>query len=240
MFTDSTAGVTLLLFAATALAQPPAPDAARGQALYDQHCRVCHGAGGDGDGATARFLNPTPRDFTRGVYKLRSTPTGALPTDADLFGTITRGMPGTAMLPWAGLSASDRWQLVHHLKSLTERFKTEPAADPVVVPPRPPKTPGAIARGASVYVKLRCAKCHGPEGWGDGEAAWQMEDDRGRPIHAFDMRRGDKMKAGRTLNAIARVYLTGLDGTPMPSYLDAVSPAEIWSLAFYIESLFLD
>ena len=36
-------------------------------------------------------------DFTKGLYKFRTTNSGELPTDEDLFRTISRGIPGTTM-----------------------------------------------------------------------------------------------------------------------------------------------
>src|SRR3990172_1345154 len=70
-----------------------APDAK----LFTSYCMPCHGEAGKGDGQLAYLLYPKPRNFTKGVFKLRSTPTGQVPTDADLEGTIRNGMPGTAM-----------------------------------------------------------------------------------------------------------------------------------------------
>ena len=60
---------------------------------YRRYCMVCHGPLGDGNGESAQWLDPKPRDFTLGVFKCRSTPTGTLPTDQDLFDTIGRGVP---------------------------------------------------------------------------------------------------------------------------------------------------
>ena len=57
---------------------------AAGKALYDKHCAQCHGEKGDGKGVAAPHLLPRPRDFTTGKFKIRTTPSGALPTDDDL------------------------------------------------------------------------------------------------------------------------------------------------------------
>src|SRR5207247_1491942 len=74
---------------------------ARGKEEFEEHCIGCHGVRGDGNGLAATFLFPRPRDFTIGVFKFRSTPSGSLPTDGDLFRTITRGVRWTAMPTWA-------------------------------------------------------------------------------------------------------------------------------------------
>src|SRR5579872_5993623 len=67
-------------------------NAKAGAMLYRRYCVVCHGPLGDGNGESARWfeppLFPKPRDFTLAVFECRSTPTGTLPTDEDLFNTI--------------------------------------------------------------------------------------------------------------------------------------------------------
>src|SRR5579871_3796418 len=44
-----------------------------GRNLYMRHCLHCHGVSGDGDGPTAQYLNPRPRDYRQGVFKFTST-----------------------------------------------------------------------------------------------------------------------------------------------------------------------
>jgi len=56
-----------------------------GAEWYRDLCVACHGERGDGRGTWASRLTPRPRDFTRGVYEFRSTPTGTLPTDDDIW-----------------------------------------------------------------------------------------------------------------------------------------------------------
>src|SRR5207247_2095034 len=73
---------------------------ARGKEEFEEHCIGCHGVRGDGNGLAATFLFPRPRDFTIGVFKFRSTPSGSLPTDGDLFRTITRGGRWPRMPTW--------------------------------------------------------------------------------------------------------------------------------------------
>src|SRR5215470_2500777 len=102
--------------------------------LYERHCAFCHGAEGRGDGPAAGRLPTPPADFTSGNFKLRSTPSGEMPTDADLIGTITRGVPGTGMPSFAALSAEERNRLVASVKELAHPreggvsyFETRPA-----------------------------------------------------------------------------------------------------------------
>src|SRR4029450_14158077 len=72
---------------------------AKGKQLYDANCIQCHGSQGKGDGYGAPFLVPPPRDLTAGQFKFRTTSSGLLPTDEDLFRTISRGANGTGMPP---------------------------------------------------------------------------------------------------------------------------------------------
>src|SRR5574341_1267360 len=74
-----------------------AQDTTAGKAVYDKWCAGCHGDGGAGDGPGATAMLPRPRDFTLGIYQIRTTATGQLPTDDDLLRAIDHGIPGTAM-----------------------------------------------------------------------------------------------------------------------------------------------
>jgi len=69
---------------------------ARGQQTFAKQCAPCHGVEGRGDGEAAYLLYPRPRNFHAGKFRLVSTWEG-VPTDDDLFQTISRGMPGSAM-----------------------------------------------------------------------------------------------------------------------------------------------
>ncbi|MEK7803108.1 MAG: c-type cytochrome [Deltaproteobacteria bacterium] len=69
----------------------------KGELVYYKRCSFCHGLTGAGNGPAADQLIPRPRDFTMGLYKFRTTNSGELPTDEDLFRVISRGIPGTAM-----------------------------------------------------------------------------------------------------------------------------------------------
>jgi cytochrome c oxidase cbb3-type subunit 2 len=208
----------------------------RGRAVYMEQCASCHGVRGDGRSEVASSLNPRPRNFTIGVYKFRSTPTGQLPTDEDLLRTITAGIPGTSMDRYADLPERDRRALVVYLKSLSPRFQSESAGPPISVPSGRPVSLDAAARGYVVYDRMRCAACHGDGARGDGPLAEDLLDEDGLPIRPADLTKPG-LKGGPGPEALYRTVMTGLDGTPMPSYGDSLKPSDAWDLALYVLSL---
>ena len=89
-----------------------------GKQTYEKKCLPCHGETGDGQGEAAYLLYPKPRNFVDARYRLVST-WDSIPTDEDLFRTISRGMPGSAMPSWAHLPEETRWGLAHYIKSFS-------------------------------------------------------------------------------------------------------------------------
>lgn len=205
----------------------------RGREVYIKNCAVCHGRNGKGNGPAAYLLFPKPRDFTRGIYKIRSTPT--IPTDADLFRTITRGIPGTAMPGWLKLSASDRRALVMYIKSLSSAFKDSATAIAVSNPP--PFTKKMIKAGRQLYFDAGCDSCHGPKGKGKGSSAGKLVDEWGYPIGPQDLTLSDRFKGGFSPQDIYRTISVGIGGTPMPTFGDALTEEQYWELVAYVRSL---
>ncbi len=205
----------------------------RGREAYGDHCAGCHGARGDGHGPAATFLAPRPRDFTAAVFKFRSTPSGALPTDGDLFRTLARGVRWTAMPPWHELPERERLALVTYVKTFSKRWTEEPL-EPVLAPGAPPRaTRALLARGKTLYTEAKCFECHGDSGRGDGPSAAQLKDDNDLPARPTDLSRG-QLKGGSSVADVFRAITTGLDGTPMPSFADSLSADERWALAYYV------
>jgi mono/diheme cytochrome c family protein len=93
--------------------------------LYREHCAHCHGITGDGNGPTAIFLNPYPRDYRPGRFKFKSTPIGQRPTHDDLKKIVTEGIPGTAMPSFRLLPEQEVESLVHYVKYLSLRGQME-------------------------------------------------------------------------------------------------------------------
>lgn len=211
-------------------------DVVAGRALYGRHCAPCHGDRGDGRGEAARYLRTRPRDFTRGEFKFRSTRSGELPLEEDLVRTISTGIPGTEMPSWSRvLSPTQRRLLARYVMSFSDRFLHAPPAPRLDIARETPRDAASIARGREVYVRLKCAQCHGPVGRADG-VSQSMVDDWGHPIAASDLTRGE-YKSGREPRDLYRTLITGLSGTPMPSFLDQIASSETWDLVHYLESL---
>ncbi len=208
----------------------------RGKAVFQQRCIGCHGAKGDGNGLAATFLFPRPRDFTVGVFKFRVTPSGSLPTDGDLFRTVTRGVRWTPMPTWHEIPERDRLAVITYIKTFSERWKTEKPEAPVPIPDPPRATPELLARGKALYVQAKCAQCHGETGKGDGTSADSLKDDFGFPIRPADFTRG-QFKGGSHVADVYRTMTNGLDGTPMPSFVDSMkSDDERWAISYYVLS----
>jgi cytochrome c oxidase cbb3-type subunit I/II len=209
---------------------------ALGRQTYQSRCIGCHGPKGDGNGAAATFLSPKPRDFTLGVFKFRTTPSGSLPTDGDLYRTITRGVRWTAMPTWHELSDKERLAVAGYIKTFSKRFKEETPEPPLLIGEPPKATPDLVARGKDLYVKAKCFQCHGPGGKGDGPSADELKDLAGFPIRPADFTRG-QFKGGSSAPDIFRTMSLGLDGTPMPSFADSMSEPERWAISYYVLSL---
>jgi mono/diheme cytochrome c family protein len=98
-----------------------------GYALYRKHCLHCHGVSGAGDGPTAEYLYPRPRDYRPGIFKFTSTnPVNAKPTRDDLRKTLLYGLHGTSMPGFeAIMSATEMEQIIDYTMFLSMRGETE-------------------------------------------------------------------------------------------------------------------
>ncbi len=212
---------------AVLLAAAPAT-ADDGGKIYRERCAVCHGADGRGDGPAAGLLEPRPRDFTTGRYKFRSTPTGTLPTLADVVATTSRGLRGTSMPAFADLLTPLAIDAVaRYVLALAP--PSARSATPLLL--------AAEARGdgAALFARAGCSECHGADGRGSawrtaGAAPWG-----GRPATRLD--EPWTFRGGSDEDAVARRILTGLDGSPMPAYAGTLSAAEARAVARHVRAL---
>jgi mono/diheme cytochrome c family protein len=214
---------------------------ALGKSTYEKQCSACHGADGKGSGTAAFLLYPRPRDFVAARYRLVSTWEG-VPTDEDLFRTISRGMPGSAMPSWAHLAEETRWALVHYVKSFAadpiavgKPTPEEPQAGVIDVPVEPPSTPATRAKAAALFAQ-GCAPCHGAAGKGDG--VQQQTDNEGYATRPRDLTAG-VFKGDPRPAHVYRRFMAGMPGTPMPSskYL---SVEDNWALVQFVRGLSSD
>src|SRR5215831_5325415 len=134
------------------------PKAELGERIYRESCASCHGERGDGQGPEAQKLKTKPRDFTGGIYKFRSTPSGSLPLDRDTFRTVTRGIRGTSMLAQLQLSESERSAVAQYVKTFSKRFKEEKPGQTIAVPPPPAVNPKLVALAKAKYEEAGCAE----------------------------------------------------------------------------------
>jgi mono/diheme cytochrome c family protein len=222
---------------------PESPElVATGRRVYEKHCAPCHGVVGDGQGEAAYLLYPKPRDFTRGEYRVVST-WDLVPTDHDLYLTISRGMPGSAMPSWSHLPEEQRWGLVHYVKRFSKVVldvnpAREPAAPgeigagPLQPPARPPVSPELLERGRHLFLE-GCAACHGQTARGDGQQ--RQQDSQGYPTQPRDLTAG-VFKGAPEPNELYRRIVLGLPGSPMPTsaYLHG---DDGWALTEYVLAL---
>jgi mono/diheme cytochrome c family protein len=208
-----------------------------GRQVYYRYCWGCHGARGNGDGENAPYLNILPRNFVIGAFKCRSTPTGTLPLDSDLYSTLGRGINFTNMPNWSALTDQQRADLVAFIKTFSPRWKTEKPGDPIQVPAEPALTVASIKHGSELFQKLECWKCHGQEGRGDGPSASTLTDSNDQPIRPYNFTSDNRSKCGRTNQDLYKIFMTGLDGTPMPSFADVIKPEDAWDLVHFLRTL---
>jgi DMSO reductase family type II enzyme heme b subunit len=228
--------VLLLALAVPSHALAQKGDAGAGKGVYERKCALCHGDKGDGHGPGAERFVPRPRDFTKGLFKIRSTASNT-PSDQDLFDVVTDGMPGTSMPGWSMLSEQDRWNVIAYIKTFSpDRFKEEPKR--LELPPEVGSSEESIKRGREMFEAIECNKCHGNAGRADGPSRPELKDEWGFPIAPANLTKPWTFRGGKSRKDVATRLAGGVLGTPMPAFLDSVEkPEDIWHLANYVVSL---
>jgi len=225
---------------------------ARGKALFAKQCAICHGDQGDGAGKFAYLMNPRPRNLQQGNFKLATTQ-NQVPTEEDLLRTISRGMPGSAMPPWAHLPLSDLQALARYVKQIhldavtAEATKTAASAAEAAesiakktqpgpalnVPPEPVFEDLHWFRGRRIYLEA-CASCHGVDGHPVADAV--KFDNEGYPVPPRSFVNGI-LKGGSESHQLYARVVKGIKGTPMPSSEGVYKDDEVWDLIHYVQSL---
>lgn len=232
----------------------------KGKEAYERYCSSCHGADGRGDGPVAQFMVVKPRDYTKGLFKLKTTNDATLPTDMDIFRSITVGFPPYGMPDFHHLDETTRWALAYTVKDLyrdalekkyrqknysakkLEKIitsKLTPGKGVVIGQP-PAVTPELLMRGKFLFEKtLDCKKCHGIDGHGDGPSANELKDEWGYPVTPRDFGLGKAyFKGGAGVTDVARTISVGIAGTPMPSSVASLKDGnDLWAIAYHVVTL---
>jgi mono/diheme cytochrome c family protein len=209
-----------------AFASSPVPDTGdamvRGARIHARFCAACHGVEGRGDGPGARELSPRPRDFAAGKFRYRSTESGSPPRRSDIEHVVQAGRAGTAMPAFGGLlSQGEIADVVVFILSLRTRVPGDREPEAFSLPPFPAANAEQLADGRALYLIVGCWKCHGTDGSGRGPSAPALRNDEGRPIRPRDFRY-DPFRGGHNFDTVAFAVLSGLIGTPMPSFAETL------------------
>lgn len=193
---------------------------AKGKEVYEESCAHCHGIEGRGDGSAAENLLPKPRDFTRGLYKIRSTESGELPTDQDLYDIITEGMPGSSMPGWeTQLKADERWEVVSYIKTFYDGFReSETPPREISLKDKIPYSEESVLIGKTLYTDLGCIECHGNVGRGDGTSAPTLTDEWGFRTWPANLAENWNFRGGSDTEDIFKRFIGGIAGSPMPAF----------------------
>jgi DMSO reductase family type II enzyme heme b subunit len=233
------AGICMVA-AGPAMAKPGNAD--NGAEVYAKRCVGCHGEEGDGSGPAAERLNPPPRDFTLGQYKIKTTGfDDIVPNDEDLFRMIRNGMPGTAMPGWGDLlSEQDMWDLVAYIKTFAG-FEEEKPSQQVDYGAQALSSAESIEKGKKIFHDGdRCSECHGEDG--KGNATKKLKDDDGYRTWPRNLTKPWIFRGSNDPKDIFTRISTGIAGTQMPSFADPASKKKLsieerWHVANYVSSL---
>jgi mono/diheme cytochrome c family protein len=229
---------------------------AQGEMLYQVYCATCHGVSADGRGEAARLLDPRPRDFHLGKYRIISS-SNQIPFREDIIGSIRDGLPGTSMPSWIHLGQPQIELLADYVWSITksaERQRLEARLTAQKkglknlemllanrLTPNSPATPGLepkftrtdLEKIRPMYLEA-CGKCHGADGAGLQDPSWKTEE--GFVIASRNFKSGVFKGGGRGTDIYRRIY-AGIPGTPMPGFASSLSDEDIWHLVHYVQML---
>ena len=96
---------------------PTSDSVAAGQVVYERYCQTCHGVNGHGDGPGAAGLEPPPADLT-----VHAPHHG----DAHMFGFISNGIEGTAMVGLGeSLTDDEIWHVINFVRAQAEEQNSQ-------------------------------------------------------------------------------------------------------------------
>lgn len=204
-----------------------------GKEVFHRYCIACHGADGKADGVEAYRLETKPTDFTSGNIEFKSTPYRTLPVENDIVTTLRLGVRTTAMLPQLQLSDAEMHAVAAYVMSLMPGYLEKGIPIEIV---KAPTMDGTLLRTGKKLFVASCAPCHGTDARGDGPASKTLFDYRNKAIHPADL----TLRPLKRANTPERMYMiitTGLEGTPMPAFQQALKPNQRWAIVDYVESL---
>ncbi|MEH6470938.1 MAG: c-type cytochrome [Halopseudomonas sp.] len=172
--------------------------------LYIEHCAACHGVKGDGKSTAKQQLNPAPKDFTR--FQV-----AAELSRERMIGSITHGLPNTAMEGWEGrLSPEQIAGIVDYIRvSFMPAVTTETAME-----------------GRRVYAR-HCSVCHGDTGQG---AVWARSGLSPPPANFTESSMVAKLNRERMISSVSY----GRAQTAMPAWKGRLSDEQIEQTVDYI------
>lgn len=178
-------------------------------ALYHDYCSVCHGDAGDGESRAKGGMNPPPRDFTQ------PGATADL-TRARMIGSVTGGVPGTAMAAWG--NQLDPQQIGAIVDFIRERFMM-------------PSTTAFDNPGQRIYAEY-CSVCHGDHGDGQSRATGSLNPP---PRDFTDPLARTELSRARMLFSIRH----GRPNTAMTGWDSQLDDAGLEAVADYIRIAFM-
>ncbi len=216
-------------------ASPGATDVGAGKRVYEKRCVHCHGIKGRGDGVAADRFVPAPTNFAAGKFKYASTAKDELPTDDDLFKTISNGLPGTGMPAWGEiLSEQERRQVVSYVKTFSKKFAKQTGAPKMIaLGDKIASSKESIEKGKALFFEMECNRCHGNEGRADGKNASELK------VWPRNFTKGWTFRRTNAPEEIFQRITRGI--IVMPSFAEGenveTTPQQRWHIANYVHSL---
>ncbi|SKA95703.1 high-affinity iron transporter [Pseudomonas extremaustralis] len=143
------------------VSQAPAitPDPTRGAPLYTQHCSVCHGTAGAGDGPASVGMTPPPANLTSGARLDRLSLYA-------IYNTLGLGVEGTDMPSFADqLDDRQRWDLATYIAGFTADPAAAKSEQPFNLADLARQTPNEVlaASGSDVAANFRAQRAQPPQ-----------------------------------------------------------------------------
>jgi len=177
--------------------------------IYHNYCSVCHGDKGDGKSHAESSMSPPPKDFT-----LQQTARGL--TRERMIYSISKGLPGTAMVGWN--------------KQLSKK-EIEAVTDYIREIFMPAVGAGDVSRGKKLYTHT-CSVCHGDDG---RSAKWGSNLLSSRPRNFTTAESRQQLSRERMINSVTH----GVKDSPMAAFSSQLNSDEIADVVDYIRRAFM-